>query len=102
MPFEILAQTFSKVLEPVYAPIEVRMNGRDSSVRIGTHLAVELEPIRNPVTGEPESVGVEHGTGFIFKKAEAVSGKVCKVEVPGLKFDWPDKAGFVTRVNYAN
>jgi hypothetical protein len=91
MPFEILAQTFSKVLEPVFAPIQFRMNGRDSSVHIGSHLNVELEPM-----------GVVHGTGFIFKNAEAVSGKVCRVEVPGLKFDWPHKAGFFTRVNYAN
>jgi hypothetical protein len=102
MPFEILAQTFSKVLEPVFAPIHFNVNGRDSSVHIGSQLNVELEPIKNPVTGEPESVSVVHATGFIFKSAEAVSGKVCKVEVPGLKFDWPDKAGFVTRVNYAN
>jgi hypothetical protein len=102
LPFEILAQTFSKVLEPIFTRIDVKMNGRDSSAHIGSQLSVELEPIKNPVTGEPESVSVVHGTGFIFKNAEAVSGKVCKVEVPGLKFDWPDKAGFVTRVNYAN
>ncbi|MEQ1853652.1 MAG: DUF1326 domain-containing protein [Chthoniobacteraceae bacterium] len=102
LPFAILAQTFSTVLDPVFARIDFRMNGRDSSVHIGSHLNVELEPIKNPVTGEPESVGVVHGTGFIFKNAEAVSGKVCKVEVPGLKFDWPDKAGFFTRVSYSN
>lgn len=102
LPFEILAQTFSTVLDPVFARIDFTMNGRDSSVRIGSHLNVELEPIKNPVTGEPESVGVVHGTGFIFKNAEAVSGKVCKVEVPGLKFDWPHKAGFFTRVSYSN
>lgn len=102
LPFEILAQTFSKVLDPIFASIQFNVNGRDSSVHIGPHLNVELEPIKNPVTGEPESVGVEHGTGFIFKSAEAVSGKVCKVEVPGLKFDWPDKAGFFTRVQYSN
>jgi hypothetical protein len=102
LPFEILAQTFAKVLEPVFAPIQFNVNGRESSVHIGSQLNVELEPIKNPVTGEPESVSVVHGTGFIFKNAEAVSGKVCKVEVPGMKFDWPDKAGFFTRVSYAN
>ena len=102
MPFEILVHTFSKVLDPVFTPIEFRMNGRESSVHIGQHLNVELEPIKNPVTGEPESVGVVHGTGFIFKNAEAVSGRVCKVDTPGLKFDWPHKAGFFTRVNYSN
>jgi hypothetical protein len=102
LPFEILVNTFSKVLDPVFAPIEFNLNGRNSSARVGSHLSMEMEPIKNPVTGEPESVGVEHGTGFIFKKAEAVSGKVCNVNTPGLKFDWPDKAGFVTRVHYSN
>ena len=102
LPFEILATTFSKVLDPIFTPIQFNLNGRDSSVRIGDALNVALEPIKNPVTKEPESVRVEHATGFIFKSAEAVSGKECRVNVPGLSFSWPDKAGFVTRVNYAN
>ena len=71
-------------------------------MRIGDALNVALEPIKNPMTGEPESVRVVHATGFIFKDAEAVSGKECRVSVPGLSFSWPDKAGFVTRVTYGN
>jgi hypothetical protein len=103
LPFEILATTFSKVLEPIFAPIAFHLDGRNSSVRIGGgSLDIALEAIKNPVTGEPESVRVEHATGFIFKSAEAVSGKECRVNVPGLSFSWPDKAGFVTRVNYGN
>lgn len=102
MPFEILATTFSKMLDPVYASFQFKLDGRDSSVSIGDALTVALEPIKNPVTKEPESVRVEHATGFIFKSAEAVSGKECRVDVPGMKFSWPDKAGFVTRVNYSN
>lgn len=102
LPFEILATTFSKVLDPIFTAIQFDLKGRDSSVRIGDSFNVALEPIRNPVTKEPESVGVEHATGFIFQSAEAVSGKECRVNVPGLSFSWPDKAGFVSRVNYAN
>jgi hypothetical protein len=102
LPFEILATTFSKVLDPIYAPVHFDLNGRDSAVRIGDSLNIALEPIKNPVTGEPESVRVEHATGFIFQSAEAVSGRECRVNVPGLGFSWPDKAGFVTRVNYGN
>ncbi len=102
MPFEILATTFSKVLDPIFAPVEFVLNGRDSSVRIGEALSIALEPIKNPVTGENESVRIDHGTGFIFKSAEAVSGKECRVNVPGLSFSWPDKAGFVTQVSYGN
>ena len=102
LPFEILAQTFSKVLDPIVAPIEFKLDGRNSSVRVGDSLNVAMEPIKNPVTGEPEDVRVEHGTGFIFKSADAVSGKECRVNVPGLSFNWPDKAGFVTKVSYSN
>lgn len=102
LPFEILATTFSKVLDPIFAPIHFHLDGRDSSVRIGGALNVALEPIKNPVTKEPESVRIEHATGFIFKSAEAVSGKECRVNVPGLSFSWPDKAGFVTQVSYGN
>src|SRR4051812_65332 len=100
LPFEILATTFSKVLDPFFVPFEFKLNGRNSSVRIGDSWEVQTEPIKNPVTNEPESVKVEHATGFIFKTAEAVSGKVCRVDVAGLKFSWPDKAAFVTRVYY--
>jgi hypothetical protein len=102
LPFEILATTFSTVLEPIDAPFEFHISGRESSVRVGRALNVAMEPIKNPVTQEPESVRVEHGTGFIFKSAEAVSGKECRVDLPGLSFSWPDKAAFVTRVSYAN
>jgi hypothetical protein len=102
LPFEILATTFSKVLDPIFAPFHFNLNGRDSSVRVGKALNVAMEPIKNPVTSEPESVRVEHATGFIFQSAEAVSGKACNVDVPGLSFSWPDKAGFVTQVRYGN
>lgn len=102
LPFEILAHTFSKVLDPFFVPIQVNMDGRNSSVKVGDYMQVALEPIKNPVTGEPEDVRVEHGTGFIFKSAEAVSGKTCQVDAPGLAFSWPDKSGFVTRVFYSN
>ena len=102
LPYEILATTFSKVLDPIFLPIEFNLAGRNTSARVGDVLRITLEPIKNPVTGEPETVRVEHETGFIFKSAEAVSAKENRANVPGLSFGWPDKAGFVTRVNYSN
>jgi hypothetical protein len=102
LPYEILATTFTKVLDPIFLPIEFNLAGRNTSARIGDVLSIALEPIKNPVTGEPETVRVEHETGFVFKNAEAVSAKECRANVPGLSFGWSDKAGFVTRVNYSN
>jgi len=102
LPFEILATTFSKLLEPQYLPFKFHINGRTSSVQIGNAMTMAVEPIKNPVTGEPESVRIQHSTGFIFKEAECVSAAKMNVQVGELKFSWPNKAAFVTRIQYGN
>src|SRR6185369_9448091 len=102
MPFEIIVTTFSKILDPQYVPFKFNFNGRNSSVQIGNLMSVAVEPIKNPVTGEPESVRVEHGTGFVFKEAECVSAATMDVKAGELKFAWPGKAAFVSQVKYAN
>jgi hypothetical protein len=80
-----------------------QFNGRNSSLKIGGGaMSVVVEPIKNPVTGEPESVRVQHSTGFIFKEAEAVASKECIVNAGPVKFSWPNKAAFVTTVKYSN
>jgi hypothetical protein len=102
LPFEIIVTTFSKINEPRFVPIEFHMNGRNSSVRVGEVMDVALEPIKNPVTGEAESVRIEHSTGFIFKQADCVSAARMRVGGDELNFAWPNKAGFVTQVQYSN
>jgi hypothetical protein len=102
LPFEIIVTTFSKVLEPLYLPFKFHFNGRASSVQIGDAMNVAVEPIKNPVTGEPESVRIQHATGFVFKEAECVNASQMDVKVRDLKFSWPGKAGFVAQVKYGN
>jgi len=102
LPFEIIMTTFSKILEPRFVPFQFHFNGRESSVKIGDNVAVSLAPILNPVTREPESVRVEHLTGFVFKDADCASAKEMRVSVGELNFSWPDKAAFVTKVKYSN
>ena len=102
LPFEILVTTFSKLLEPKYMAFKFNFNGRNSSVQVGNVMDVAVEPIKNPVTGEPESVRIEHSTGFIFKDAECVSAAKMNLDFGELKFSWPNKAGFVTKIKYAN
>ena len=102
IPFEIVATTFSKVLEPQFLPFKFNINKKNSSVKIGNALALAHEPIKNPVTGKPESVRVEHATGFIFQSADCVSAKECRTSVAGLKFSYPNKNGFISKVKYHN
>ena len=102
LPFELLATTISKLLEPRFVPFQFNFNGRNSSVNIGGQVVAAVEPIKNPVTGEPESVRLDHGTGFIFKTAECVSAADMRVAAGELNFSWPNKAGFISQIKYAN
>ena len=102
LPFEILATTFSTLLEPQFAPFDFNVDGVQSSVRVGDHFRIALEPIKNPVTSEPEQVALNHGTGFIFKTAECASAREGSVDVDKMSFSYPDKAGFIARIRYGN
>ncbi len=102
LPFEILATTFSTLLEPKYVPVEFNLNGLQSSARLGEGFRIALEPIKNQVTREPEQVTVNHGTGFIFKTAECASAREGAVDLKEMKFSYPNKAGFVARIHYGN
>ena len=102
LPFEILANTISTVLEPQFVPFEFSIDGINSSVRIGDRFSIALEAIKNPVTREPEQVAVNHGTGFIFKTAECASAREGRIDVENMTFSYPDKAGFISRIRYGN
>src|SRR6185295_12132993 len=67
MPFEIFAAITTKALPPQYVKFEFDLKGRNSSARMGKAVTIGLEPIKNPISGAPEEIRVEHATGFIFK-----------------------------------
>lgn len=101
LPFEIIASLVSTMLEPQIVPFNFNINGQNSSVSMGDTV-MAFEPIKNPLTGDPEKIRIEHGTGFLFKGADVVSAKECKSTVAGLEFSWPNLSGFVTQVTYGN
>jgi hypothetical protein len=102
LPFEIIATTFSKILEPRFVAFQFNGNGRNSGVKMGDAVTASLAPIKNPVTQEPESVRVDHATGFMFQQAECVSAEEMHVKAGELNFSWPKKAGFISHVKYAS
>jgi hypothetical protein len=102
LPFEIIASLVSNLLEPQFVPIEFNINGKNSSAKLGDSASMAFEPVKNPVTGESEGIRIEHETGFIFRGAEVVSAKECRASLGELNFSWPNKAGFVTQIQYGN
>jgi hypothetical protein len=102
LPFEILATTFSTILDPQFVPFDVNVSGLQSTARLGSSMQIALEPIKNPVTEAEEQVEVNHGTGFIFQKAECASAREGSVKVKDMSFSYPNKAGFIARIHYGN
>ena len=102
MPFEIIAKTISRLLDPQYVTFDFKINDRNSSVRLGVNVSLAFEPIKNPVSGDPEAIRVEHESGFLFKWAHVVSAKEGRARIGELNFNYPNKAGFVTKVKYGN
>ncbi len=102
MPFELIRMTFTKLLPPAFARATFSADGTSSSASLGDQIIVAVEPIKNPVNGQPERLRVEHETGFMFKSADVVSGKECRVNYAGLNYSYPNKAAFVSKVQYHN
>lgn len=74
--FNIYGSTIAEELDPVFAPIAFRcdIEARSGAFRIDGHLELELEPIRNPVTGAPHRARIVLPEGFEFREAEMASG----------------------------
>jgi hypothetical protein len=88
-PFEILASTVSKRLGVVYAPIDVKLDGIRSQVKVGGGRICEIAMtrIRNPVTGQEEELYLDKPTGFTAKRSELGMSTVARVSADGLSFD---------------
>lgn len=99
-PFAILVQTFSKVLDPMFVPIEFNLAGENSSLKVGNVARGVMEPIVNPVTKEPHFAEVNLPTGFIFTQGLVFSNKECWVKDRDLNFTHPGKNAHVAVVNY--
>ncbi len=102
LPFEVIATTFSKVLDPQFVSFEFKIKGKNGSVRMGKNATMGFQPIKNPVSGEEESIRIKHATGFIFQEAESLASTICESKVGELAYSWPGKSAFVSRIKYKN
>lgn len=75
--FNVFATTLTKMHDPMFAPIELKldMENRIGHVKIDGVLDTRIEPIKNPVTGEPHRARVTMPHGFEYRVAEYASGQ---------------------------
>lgn len=79
--FEIFAAVCPNTLETAFAPItlEVNRERRTGRINISAITECEVEPIKNPVTGEEHHARIVLPNGFEYKQAEM--GNTTRLEV---------------------
>jgi hypothetical protein len=85
-PWGVLAWTWPTIDGPRPVRYELELDGRNSRVRAGDAVALELEPIRNPVSGAEVHPGVELPEGIIVKSADLASSRFFRVS-NGIRYE---------------
>jgi hypothetical protein len=87
--FHIVSLIVTKMLDPVFAPIELKFDyaNRKARLSIPGVLETDVEPIKNPVTGAEHRIQVVMPDGF-----EHLVGEVAHASIEstgGIKFNVP-------------
>jgi len=81
-PWKILSTTIAKTHGPEYVPFEVSISDFGTRIVAGSLIELQMEPVRNPVTGaevHPRAILPE---GFVFKEAFLGKSAVFRVNGP--------------------
>jgi hypothetical protein len=100
MPWEILGTTY-EVAGLVRSEVKVNEAGQHSSVEIPGIGRATGDTLKNPVTGEDNTVTIELGTGFIWKRGDCGQGSF-HVEAEGLKLDYDGSNWIHYRFDWSN
>jgi hypothetical protein len=98
--FNVFASTLVKVHDPVFARITIAADraGRTATVALEGIVDVNVEPIRNPVTGVPMSVSVTMPGGFEYHEAAFASSSVRTSRSP-ISLDWAGRHAHLAPVD---
>ncbi len=102
LPWEILAAIISDLKEPRFVPIEIKLDGRRSSLKIPGLAEASLTPIKNPVTGEEETPSVILPQGFIFREGHVARSTASWVNDGDIQREQTGQNGFYAEIDYSN
>lgn len=99
-PWKILSATITKTHGPEYVPFEVSTSDFGTRVVAGDLIELQMEPVRNPVTGaevHPRAILPE---GFVFKDAFLGKSSVFRVKGP-VSYDHSGKYAAAAAFEYS-
>ena len=78
-PWGVLGWTWPTVHGPHAVPYDIDLAGLDTKVRAGDTVEIQLDKIRNPVTGDEVTPGVVLPQGLIFKRGDLGTSSTFRV-----------------------
>jgi hypothetical protein len=98
--FNVFAATFETVHPPLFRDFafDCDLEGRIAAFRIDGIVDARVEPIRNPVSKEPQRVRVVMPGGFEFAEAEFASGQLDS-GASTIPLQWRDRHAHLNRVD---
>ena len=100
--FNVFAATLVKMHDPIFLPIEFRVDRTkmSGSFSVPDIVAVKNEPIRNPVTGVEHRVRVTLPQGFEYTEADFVSSATKTAPKAAIALDWAKGHGHLADVHW--
>lgn len=99
-PWTIFKAVTAKQFGPKPIAFSFTSNGLNSSAQLGSEATLELAPILNPVTGNPEELYLDKPTGFTSKRTTLGATKVLTVNAE-VAFDHSGKYGEFSHFEYS-
>ena len=75
---------------PQFVPIEMNLDGANSSAKVGSAVELQMEPIKNPVSGADAFPGLVLPQGLLYGTSTRASSKSFKVRA-NVEFEFSGK-----------
>jgi hypothetical protein len=98
-PWKIIGTTIARLHEPRFAPFQVEVSGFTSSVHADDFVSLQLEPVRNKVTGAEVHPRALLPEGFVFKEADLAASSTFRIEGP-VSWDHSGRYAAAARFEY--
>jgi hypothetical protein len=90
-PWIIFAATIDRWLDIGVTPLQWELNGARSRLNFGDVLRINMEPMRNAVSGKETPAKIVLPEGLVCKELNMTSSQTFSVFTPGMKYAWAGK-----------
>jgi len=103
MPWEALAGTIGKFEGPIRKPIEIKVAGEKSLVRVAGAIDLQLTPFVDVKSGQEKEVHITYPKGgFFWNDARIATTSTMRAQHGDLSLEWPGKYAAAAEVNWTN